>query len=270
MNRLSKIDEIRGYTLISMILYHFMWDLKYLAGFEMNWYTGPLGTIWQQSICISFILISGFSFSLGKRHLKRSLSVFVAGIIVSVVTLALMPENRIVFGILTFMGSAGLIMIPLSRLHYKLEELLDKWTLNFTMLIGSFLLFIVFYNINDGFLRILGSKMQLPKYMYKGYVMTYFGYTDPTFYSTDYFSILPWIFMYLFGFYLYRVLCLNVSKDGNGVKKYKIDDILNKKVSKFFERERCQCVAFIGRNTLIIYMLHQPILYLLTLLIQQI
>lgn len=267
MNRLSKLDEMRGYTLISMVIYHFMWDLKYIAGLNMNWYESVWGFVWQQSICISFILISGFSFSLGKRHLKRSLTVFIAGIIVSVVTLIFMPENRVVFGILTFMGSAGLLMIPISRLHSRLEEILDKWVLNLTMMIGNIFLFIVFYNVNDGYLNCFIGKIQIPKYMYKGYVLTYFGYPDPTFYSTDYFSILPWIFLYLFGFYLYRVLCFYISKDNN-VKKYEVSDRLNEKVQYCLTKENIKGIAFIGSHTLIIYMVHQPILYLVTLIVQ--
>ena len=251
-NRLSKLDEIRGYTLISMILYHFMWDLKYLAGFKMDWYVGIIGTVWQQSICISFILISGFSFSLGKKHFKRSMTVFLAGVIVSVVTLLFMPENRIVFGILTFMGSAGLLMIPINKLHSELEKKLDAKTLNITMIIWSFLLFIVFYNVNEAYINVLLKQIRIGKYMYDGYVMTYLGFTDPMFYSTDYFSIIPWIFMYLCGFYLYRITCVGKSTD------YK----------QYLVREHSKQIAFIGRNTLIIYMLHQPVLYLITLLIQ--
>ena len=39
-----------------MILYHAIWDLVYLYGFDWQWYLGPVGTLWQQAICWTFIL----------------------------------------------------------------------------------------------------------------------------------------------------------------------------------------------------------------------
>jgi len=265
MKRLLKLDEARGVTLISMILYHFMWDLKYLANFKMDWYVGPIGRIWQQSICISFILISGFSFCLGRHNLKRSLIVFCSGILVSVVTLITMPENRIVFGILTFIGSAGLIMIPVSYIHNKLEKKLDNLNLNLTMLIGSLLLFIVFYPVNNGYLNLIVKKIFISGYINKGYVATYWGFTDNTFYSTDYFSLFPWIFVYLFGYYLYRILC--IEKDEiKGI--YIKSDYLKKPVSDYLSRDSLKSLEFIGSHTLIIYLLHQPVLYLITQIIE--
>lgn len=264
--RLYKLDEARGITLISMILYHFMWDLKNLAGFELEWFTGVAGDVWQQSICISFILISGFSFGLAKKHLKRSLTVFLFGALITVITVMIMPENRIVFGVLTFLGSAGLIMIPVSAIHMKLEKIVDAWTLNLTLFIGNLLLFIVFYPVNYGTINLLYKQIELPAYLYKGYLATYLGFADRMFYSTDYFSIFPWIFVYYLGFSTYRLLCYRKE---NGIYGFRIATSLNMRVTECLSKISTKQIAYIGRNTLIIYMLHQPVLYLITVLIMK-
>jgi len=256
--RLAKIDEIRGITLISMILYHFMWDLKNIAGLNnMEWYTGLFGKIWQKSICITFIFIAGFCFCFSRKHFKRGMITFLAGALVTSVTLMLMPDNRVVFGVLTLIGSATFIMILVDKIHMKIEQKLDPWTLNLTMLIGNILFFIMCFKINKGLINLFITNIEVPKYMYSGYFMTYIGFPDPTFFSTDYFSILPWMFLYAAGYYFYRFLTCR-TKDGrsNG-----------ESVLACLKDAKCKPLGLVGSHTLIIYLLHQPVLYLITILV---
>lgn len=58
--RCALLDELRGLDLISMMLYHGMWDLVYLFGVSAPWYGSWQGELWQQSICWVFLLLSGF------------------------------------------------------------------------------------------------------------------------------------------------------------------------------------------------------------------
>ena len=105
-SRYALLDELRGLDLVSMMLYHACWDMMFLFGIWMDWYIGWPGRLWQQSICWVFILLSGFCVPLGHRTLKRGAQVFAAGALVTVVTLVFMPEDRVVFGVLTFLGCA--------------------------------------------------------------------------------------------------------------------------------------------------------------------
>ena len=84
--RLPFIDLIRGITIIEMISYHFLWDLVYLYNADIPWYKSHGAYIWQQSICWTFILLAGFSWHLGKKHMKRGLWAFGGGVVVSLVT----------------------------------------------------------------------------------------------------------------------------------------------------------------------------------------
>ena len=56
-----------------------------------------------------FILLSGFCVQLGHHTLRRGAQVFGAGALVTAVTLLFMPEDRVVFGVLTLLGSAMLL-----------------------------------------------------------------------------------------------------------------------------------------------------------------
>ena len=90
--RYRLLDELRGLDLISMMLYHGMWDVVFLFGVAQKWYTGRPGFVWQQSICWVFILLSGFCLPLGHHPLKRGAAVFGAGALVTGVTLLFMPD----------------------------------------------------------------------------------------------------------------------------------------------------------------------------------
>lgn len=118
--RYALLDELRGLDLVSMMLYHGCWDLVNLFGIQADWYYGLPGHLWQQSICWVFILLSGFCVQLGHHTLCRGAQVFGAGALVTAVTLLFMPEDRVVFGVLTLLGSAmlltGLLEKPLRRI----------------------------------------------------------------------------------------------------------------------------------------------------------
>ena len=134
--RLAGLDTIRGITLLSMMLYHTCWDLVFLFGKKIPGYSSFGGYVWQQSICWTFILLAGFCWSLGSHHLKRGLIVSGSGILITFVTLLVMPESRVIFGVLTLIGSCMLLLIPMEKLLLKLRAEIG--------LAGSFLLFLLF------------------------------------------------------------------------------------------------------------------------------
>lgn len=250
------LDEIRGITLCSMILYHAVWDLVYIFGYDWEWFGTSASFLWQQSICYSFLLLSGFCFSLGKRKFRRGFLVFGAGALISLVTQIFMPQNRIRFGVLTLLGSCMLIVAGAEKLYEKLfmqVRLHDKGQLESVRmnapLIGiliNALLFIVTRRVNQGILGFADfTLIRLPHALYTmGDVGNYLGFTENSFYSTDYFSLFPWMFLFLTGYYFYKWM---VKKAGNG----------------FLNTDMSLGVWWrpIGRYSLIIYLLHQPIIY---------
>ena len=233
--RYGILDVIRGMALFHMIAYHGIWDLVYLYGQNWSWYRGLPGYIWQQCICWTFILLSGFCHSLGKHPFRRGITVFGAGALLTVVTLFIIPENRVVFGILTFLGSSMILFVPLAPLLKKISPL---WGLLFCML-----LFFITRNINQGFLGFENwNFLRLPRIFYSNFFTTFFGFPSDNFYSTDYFSLFPWIFLYASGYFLYG-FC----------KKH---DLL-----QYFYLKNHNFLEFMGKHSLEIYLIHQPILY---------
>lgn len=234
--RYGLLDVLRGVTIISMILYHGAWDMVYIYGKRWSWYGSDAAYVWQQSICWTFIFLSGFCWSMGKKPLRRGLLVFCAGAIVTFVTLLVMPANRVVFGVLTLIGSCMLLMIPIDRIVKDMPK-----SAGFLI---SILLFAATRNVNSGYLGFEGLRLlKLPKEWYSNLITAYLGFPSAGFYSTDYFSLFPWLFLFLAGYFMYHIL-----EHRNLLK------------TSFFYRT-VKPLAFAGRNSLVIYMIHQPVLY---------
>ena len=240
--RLHLLDALRGFLMINMIAYHGMWNLVYLFGVKAQWYSGTTKYLWQQFICWSFILLSGFCWNFSRNHLKRGLLVFGGGAIVSLVTCLLMPENRILFGVLTCIGSCMLLLIPLEKLLKKVPAAAG--------LSLSLLLFFLLRNCPKGSLGFEKLVIcNLPGFLYRNNLTAYLGFPQPGFFSTDYFSLIPWIFLFVAGYFLHRVL---EDRNLNG---------------KLFAKGNVPVLNWIGRHSLIVYLLHQPILYGLGMLL---
>ena len=234
--RYHLLDSIRGIVLVSMIMYHLSWNLVYMYGVHWPWYHSKWAYIWQQSICWTFILMSGFCWSMGKNPLKRGLMVFGGGALVTLVTLVVMPQNRVVFGVLTMIGSAMLLMIPLDKVFRNVAAEFG--------LIASALLFLVTRNVNAGRLGFEGVQLGLvPREWYMNLLTAYIGMPPADFYSTDYFSLIPWFFLFAAGYFAYGIC-----------KKRNIFRL------RFWQKE-IPVFSFLGKHSLLIYLLHQPVLY---------
>ena len=233
--RIAALDALRGLTLLSMIAYHTCWDLVYLFGMDWDWYRGTGAYIWQQSICWTFILLSGFCWSMGKRPLRRGLTVFACGWVVTAVTVVFMPVEQIWFGVLTLIGACMLLLIPLERVLRHVPAGVG--------LASAAALFALLRNVNRGTFGfeslVLGS---VPEGLYRDLFTAWLGFPGPGFSSTDYFSLVPWLFLFLAGYFLRRLLDRPLER---------LDpDVL-----------RCPPLCALGRWSLPVYMLHQPVVY---------
>lgn len=182
--RSGTLDTIRGLTLVSMIVYHACWDLVYLYRLDWGWYRSFWAGIWQQSICCTFILLSGFCWQMGRHPLRRGLMSFFGGAAVSLATLLVLLETPVQFGVLTFLGSAALLTIPLRPLLSRIPPRLE--------LALSFALFLVLWDVNKGFLGLAGVPLlYLPRNWYANTLSAGLGFPAPSFVSSDYFPLLP-------------------------------------------------------------------------------
>lgn len=178
--------------------------------------------------------------------MKRGLLVYAGGVVISLVTLIAMPYARVMFGILTLLGSAMLLMIPLDLVCRKIPPLLGA--------VVSFLIFCFAYPVSNGYFGFGEYRMiSLPEEWYANVFTTYLGFAEPGFYSTDYFSLIPWFFLFVTGYFLYGVVLGNKEKDNQ--------------IAKILQKSVCAPLGWVGRNALVIYMLHQPVVYAVLILL---
>lgn len=244
--RYQILDELRGLVFLSMVLYHGMWDLVYMFGYEAQWYQETAGYIWQQSICWSFILLSGFCWTFGRKKYRHAGLVFGGGLLVTLVTCVFLPEDRVIFGVLTLLGTAAFVTTLLQPVLSRCRPVPG--------LVVSALLFVLTRNVNQGFLGFEGWRLlRLPEGWYQNLATTFFGFSPENFYSTDYFSLIPWLFLYLSGYFLYRCV----------LKRREAEKLLS-----FLEKGRIPLLRWIGQHSLLLYLLHQPVIFVLLQLLQ--
>lgn len=236
------VDGIRGIAIVNMVIFHFMYDVCIVYGKDPGWYDRPATRIWQQMICWTFILVSGFVWAYGKeKNLRRGIVINALGCLITVATLVAMPSQAIWFGILNFIGCAILLTLLLEKPASKVPPIMG--------LAVCFLLFLLCREIEYGLIGIPGLfQIKLPGILYTTKILTPLGFPYAGFVSGDYFPMLPWMFLYLCGFYFNRIFAEQTAWHK-------------------FARCKLPCLSALGTKSIWIYMLHQPIIMLICVLI---
>lgn len=224
MKRIQIIDTFRGFTIISMVLFHLFYNINYY--WPLNFYDGTVfNKIWQLSIALSFFTLSGITscFLSPKKNIKRGTTTSFIGFAITIITYIFAKEQLIIWGVLNGLGLSMIIVGFLGKsISFKL------WPL--------FLLAFSFsYKIPSGLLSNINFFDKL-------YSLNLFplGFPSNSFYSNDYFPMIPWIFAFLAGLSLGKFL-------------------LAKNFYNFDTNDNF--LAKIGRHSLLIYLSHQIILY---------
>ena len=114
--------------------------------------------------------------------------------------------------------------------------------------VAAFLIFITTRYIDEGALNFFGYRyMKLPEAWYESERLFFLGFPNKFFFSADYFPIIPWLFLFLTGYFFFGLL--KDRKEANYL---------------YF---RVPGLSFAGRNTFLVYLLHQPIIYGILLLL---
>lgn len=226
MKRNYILDKYRGFTIISMVLFHLFYDISLYK--NLAWYNNfYVNKIWQLSIAISFFLISGISsyFLDWRKNLQRGIVISLLGILISLITYFFVPDQLIIFGVLNGLG-LSMILIAFVQKYLKISNKLLPLFIIF---------FILTYNLPNQ--KILGLEINSLLYEKNLFIL---GFPSKSFHSTDYFPIIPWFFAYICGYIIGKILIEN-----NFYNKYGRNSFLAK----------------IGQNSLKIYVLHQVIIY---------
>ena len=242
--RYHLLDEMRGFAVVCMVFYHGFYTLfsefSLKAGGLLLDFFMPA----QPFFAAFFILLSGVSSSFTRSNLRRGFKLLLLSIALTAATFLLTffdINEQIVFGILTLLAISMLLVAVV-------EKYIDKINLNFGAMI-CLILFLILYNVPNGYLGFGSFSHKLPTSIYESDWLFWLGFPSVEFYSSDYFPIIPWIFIFFCGVFLGRY-----SRVG--------------KFPPFFKKKYIPPLDFVGRHALIIYILHQPIIYGLIMLVK--
>lgn len=233
-DRYNFIDVIRAAAIISMIAYHLCYDIFIVFGVDPVFYRKPLVVLWENSISFTFIIVSGMSLHFSRHPYKRGIIVNLCGFAVTVVSVLLIPSEQIWFGVLNLIGCGMMIT-------YALRDLFDKVPPAAGMAV-SMTLFALTYGVPLRYIGFFSIPFTgLPESLYGFKYTAFLGFPSSGFFSADYFPLIPWLFLYFFGWFLWRLI-EESGKDG------------------LFRRD-VPALSFVGRHSLLIYLIHQPVLY---------
>lgn len=228
------IDIIRGFAIVNMVLYHLLYDMVYMFGFDIPFFRTESAYVWERIVCSAFILISGICWHFSRNNLKRGFVIFLLGWVITLVTSIVVPSFAIWHGVLNLLGLSMMIMVPLNKLFCKINAGVG--------MILSLLLFFLTANVGYHYIGFGDIKLlTLPDFLYSNDLLAFLGFKSGGFASTDYFPLLPWFFMFCGGYFLWRI-----------IKTVKIEKIFTAKVP---------LLDVIGRYSLLIYIVHQPVIY---------
>ena len=224
--RIWELDALRGLSLLWMTVIHFLFDITWL--FPLLQWTEPVWyTLWVRLCGVTFILISGICVILGQHSIRRGLTVLGGGMVITAVTAALALTGLCDSSIIIYFGI--LHCLGVCMLLWPVFRKCPGWVL---LLLGLALRFV------GRFLDTLTVDT---------FWLVPFGVVPENFASSDYFPLLRYLGIFLVGAGLGRYL-------------YRQKTSLLPNVKQILPiRFLCLC----GRHSLLIYLLHQPVLALI-------
>ena len=230
--RFWEIDFIRGIAISMVIFFHILIDLNFFNIYKINVFSGVTLPI-AYTVATTFLLLVGMSLTLKFSKIKytrskkkgrlkiilRGLEIFGIGLLITLVTWLYLGEGFIIFGVLHCIGISIIFSIPF--LTFRVQNLI----------LGLVFIFL---------------GLILKTFTVDFYWLAWLGFKPATFYTVDYYPLLPWFGVVLIGIFLGNSLY------PEGKRRYAVKDRSTVKIVSFS--------CFLGRHTLIIYLIHQPII----------
>jgi len=229
--RIEIIDALRGFAVLLMVIHHALYNAAAFLGAPWWVYSNPVFNVLQSIFIGLFIGVSGVSSRFSRGNIERGSIVIVIAVIITYITVRM--EMPIYFGILHLLG----FLMIFYGLTYKLWDKIPGAAAPYiyvVLIIASALARSLFSPGSDNpVIRDLLSVL---------------GWRQPGFVSYDYQPVLPWIFVFLLGAWA-----------GTYIREGKFPSWFYEMKVPFF--------PLIGRNALLVYVLHQPVLFGLTMAI---
>jgi uncharacterized membrane protein len=230
--RIWEIDFLRGFSIILVIGYHLLYDLGDYVGISrfLGWSTNLSSVAWtiaQHFFAGLFVFLSGVSSTLTRSNTRRGFRLLAVALALTLATYLIAvwfglfdPAETIVFGILH--------CLAVSMLLYG--SVFKKVRAEANALLGA---------------GVIGLAALLPvlkrALVIRSDWLIPLGLPSPSFSSLDYFPLIPWFGVFLIG----------TALGGS---------LYSKKKSLLPWRMPANFVNFAGRHSLVIYIVHQPLI----------
>lgn len=225
--RIPLFDVLRGTALAAMAAYHFSWDLEFFGLATLGVTENPLWIAFARSIAASFLALVGVSLVLAhgggirwRGFLRRLVTVGIAAAAITLLSFFADPDGIIWFGILHCIAASSLFGLPFLRAPI--------WLVVATAL------------------ACLAAPAFLASPTFNGAAWLWLGLASEPIPSNDYNPLLPWFGCVLAGIAVARIVLPHA--EGAAWAQWQ-------------PRSTVSCaLALAGRHSLLVYLVHQPIL----------
>ena len=220
--RYHLLDFLRGICILLVVWYHTLYNLSEIFGGNYAFFRSHGMNVFRDSFVGVLIVLAGISCSLTRSNLRRGIKTLLWGLVITAVTAIVMPSQTILFGILHFFGCAMLLWAALG-----------KWLQKVPVWMGVIFSLALFWISQPLYEASAGQ--------FESFLMYILGCCTGH-QSADYYPLIPWIFLFLTGGFLGRLFREN-------------------RVPNLFTWNPIPPISWLGRHTLPIYIVHQPVIY---------
>ena len=230
--RIELLDALRGFGVLVMVMHHILYDLIVFCGARFQLFGNVIFDSLHYIAAGSFLVLAGISSRFSRSNVKRGVKLFLVAMCFTVVTSLPMIDLPIRFGVLHLLG-ASMVFYGLTAEAWNGIPRKVMPVLCVALLVGSALA-VKYIEVSPAVAHVIFPL----------------GWMYPGFFSADWFPIFPWFFVYLFGPWV-----------GYYVKE--------RKFPGWFYTASVPVLPFVGRHALFIYIVHQPVIYGVIMLIQK-
>jgi len=239
IHRFWEVDAARGIAIVLMVIYHFTWDLSYFGVYSGN----MLATPWQtfaRSIATIFIFVMGVSLTLSHNRLKLKLSrrqLFQKYLLRGA---KIFGWGMLITVVTYFFIGHGFVLFGILHL------------LGLSIILAYPFLPSRWASLIAGIV-VIGLGVYASRFVAASPWLIWLGVKQSGRYMVDYYPLLPWFGVSLLGIFFGHTLY------SQGSPRFLLPDLSN--------TPPIRGLTYLGKHSLLIYLIHQPILMAILILL---